>query len=304
MKALLYFFVLTVLAWGSAPLGGFLFSLFTLTVRLPRVGGLSRFVLAGPLKVAGLLKIAAWTISATGLIYGYYLCEAIVGAPATPTQWIAIALPALVLFSNRVYAVVHLDFVDFRSILKGLRGYLRNFLKEGVDQLDDDDLLTLVRRNFVDMNLIPLLQFLSASAVVLLAADHLGLAGRPLGTSTLSDCLKATFSFSGLTSGEGAPIFSGPVWIVLRFVCGVVLLVWGAVFLAFAMDALPDVDAVREALDIPTREEAQAKFRSEIEAIVAQSAGPNPKVVVNAPTAPESMEPSGEADDLRAPDPR
>jgi hypothetical protein len=272
--ALIYFAGMLIGSALAMPLGGVFNALFGILFTIPYLGRLFDFLLNRWVRVTVLGKLTAWAISASGPAVSYLILEHIFGRPHN-NQWIAVVAAAAIVVSNISWRII--SFQTFPvSELKDLPLFIRKRLPD----MKPEDVATLMRMNFGDVNFTVILQLLFAFGTLLFVLVNLGVLaatapnGGPLVSSpTLIDCLAVSFSFARIFDSPQV-VFTGHLWQVLRFVAGVVLTVWTATFLAFARDMLPkrvpdrddppglDLDQVRKIVDeaIADQMEAAAKI--------------------------------------------
>lgn len=253
-------FFLIVFAFGSlgAPLGGFIYMLSGLSLRIPYLGRLSQFLLNGSVKTVGLVKVVSWCLSSAGLLYGYFLGKYFLGPPRSTIDYVAIAVPALVGVINTSYSILYFEMIDIEGYFSASVRFMPKHMRELLIEADDDDLIGIARRNFADMNFILLLKFLAASGLLIFSLAHLEVFGPAARELPLLTSLQYSLSPIGLGSSPTEELH-GVTWSFLRFLIGLVLLVWLAVFIAFSMDSLPDAQRLRARLGRPPLPEQRSE---------------------------------------------
>lgn len=202
-------------AWG-APLGGVLYALCTLPMRLPLVGPIYRFVINGPIKLTFVMKSCAWMVS--GLTPAFLAAGLEAFAPwpleAPHFAW-AMLIAGAVIVCNEMARVVLFETPDY-YILKSLPEGTQRYITGGLG-LNEDAQKRLARSQFVDMTLIGLLKVVCGFSLMLMGLQSLGYVSTPesltmLGSLVHTAALLSLFADPGAQlSGPAADILQGMV---------------------------------------------------------------------------------------------
>lgn len=237
----------------SMPLGGVLYMLVGLSLAIPYLGRALNLLLNG-VKLSVVVKLVAWCISSSGLLGGLLLFQVLFGPPDTAFEWWILASIALYVLLRGSHRIVMFDVYNIMDSLRGVSNFSPPFLKAGIRRLESSEISTIMRRNFADMNFIPLLQLLTSLGILLFALTNLRLLPTSAGASpSLVSCMATSLSLIGLGPSD-AVVFVGPVWLLIRLFIGIVLLVWVVAFISVALDSIPGHAEARLALGLSNQE--------------------------------------------------
>jgi hypothetical protein len=238
MLAAAYFVGLLVGSTLAMPLGGLFNALLGLTFAIPFLGRPLAFAFNRLIRLTLVGKLASWAISASGLAVSYLLLARAFGPPHSKYQWAAVASASAIVVLDISWRVVMFQTFHVTTV-DDIKEYLPAFLRARLHTIDADEAAVLVRQNFADVNFTAILQLLVAFGTLLFGLANLGVLATKTGAiPSLTDCLSVSFSFVSLAAGDTVT-FVGPLWLILRFMAGVVLLVWAVAFVGFAIELLP-----------------------------------------------------------------
>ena len=223
-------------AWG-APLGGVLYALCTLPMRLPLVGPIYRLVINGPIKLTFVMKACAWMVS--GFTPAFLVAGLQAFAPwpleATHFGW-AMSIAGAVIVCNEMARVVLFETPDY-YILKSLPETTQRFITGGLE-LNEDVQKRLARSQFVDMTLVGLLKVVGGFALVLLGLQDLGVVSAPE-PLTMVGSLAHTAALLSLFADPGAQL-SGPAADALQGVVKFTAFIYIIFFVSLASTLIDD----------------------------------------------------------------
>src|ERR1044071_1401752 len=269
MLALTYFICLLLGSAVAMPLGGVLHALLGLSFAIPYFGPAFAFLINRLIKITFLTKVAAWAISASGLIATYLLIAKLLGPPRGLYQWGAVAAAAAIVALDISYRIMMFRPYHVTTV-EDIKEMMPKFIAARMDTLDTDERNSLIRQNFADVNFTAILQLLVAFGMLLFALSNMHYLPTKNGDlPSLLECLAVAFSFVSLAGGDTVA-FVGPLWLALRFIGGVVLLVWAVAFVGFALKFLPKPVLTDPEFDA----DILADYRENLERIVAEVVDP------------------------------
>lgn len=241
LLALLIFF-----ARYASVLGGVMWTLFALILRIPFIGRVYRFLFWGQVKMLILLKLATWVTSAAGLLLGLIVYHAIFGVSSTDYEFWILLIVASGVLVNFLYDVWYLEFLDIRDVYDFTMNneYVERYLgKENVESIKaDDELKTkLMFGSFIDTMIPHFLRIMSTIGVFYYASYHLGLfeTGESSTVPTLYDCIKYAYTYLPIEKVDtGEVVFTGVFWDVTNVVFGILIFLWIVVFFNVAFGKL------------------------------------------------------------------
>jgi hypothetical protein len=236
--ALVYF---TAMLLGNAvamPLGGIFNALLGLSMAIPYAGRVLALLFNRMIRVTLLGKLAAWSISASGLVLTYLLVAHFKPPQGNP-QWLAVTAAAAIVVLNHSWRIVMFQPIRVPTV-PDIQERLPHFISLAMSKLDEDEKLALMQQTFTDVNYTALLQFLVAFGMLLFGLTHLHWlkiqqVAKPTIMPSLVDCLASAFSLQRFVDGQPV-VFVGARWLVLRFAGGVVLLIWSMRFIGYAAE--------------------------------------------------------------------
>ena len=263
MKTLAYFSFLLFSSAVAVPVGGSISLLLSFSFRIPYIGHTLGFVLHDIARVTAPVKLVSWLVSASGLIVGFLLCQSRLGPPDTPYQWWAVVIMAGGVMSHLSWRIISFELFDIAYITRTTSKFATAAMLKQFQHAKPQDLAMLLRQNFAELTFIPILRLFAAFGLLIFALANLGFL--PTTSSlrpTLQQCLATSLSIASLAPADSI-IFSGPLWLALRVIMGVVLLVWAVAFVSFAIDALPKPSESRLALGLAEPSEDPANVPAE-----------------------------------------
>jgi len=238
MLAAAYFVALLAGSTVAMPLGGLFNAALGLTFAIPYLGRPLAFAFNRMIRLTLVGKLASWAISASGLVVSYLLMARAFGPPHGRYQWAAVAAASAIVVLDISWRIVMFQTFHVTTV-EDVKDYMPAFIRARLHAIGPDEAAVLMRQNFADMNFTAILQLLVAFGTLLFGLANLGvLSTKTAAVPSLIDCLSVSFSFVSLAAGDTVT-FVGPLWLVLRFIAGVVLLVWAVAFVGFALELLP-----------------------------------------------------------------
>lgn len=267
MSSLIALCYLVGLLIGNAvamPLGALINALTGVIFLVPHLGSALAIVLNRRVKITVLFKLFAWCVSSLGMVIAYAILTRLIGPPRDDLQWLAVAVAAAIVVMNLSYRILMFEPL-YIPTLDDVEPLMPSSLTAFVRGLGPQESAALIRANFANLNVTAILQLLSTAGLLLFALARLQVVLVQAGAQlpTLIECQLTTFSLLSIASGEAVP-FVGAAWLILRFTLGVVLLVWIAAFVSFAIEWLP-----KHSPD--TGDTLSLENRLEIERIVAEA---------------------------------
>jgi hypothetical protein len=245
-KLLMLFALLIFFARYASVLGGVMWTLFALILRIPFIGRIYRFLFWGQVKMLILLKLVTWVANAAGLLLGLIIYHAIFGKSSTDYEFWILLIVASGVLVNFLYDVWYLEFLDIRDIYNFTMNneYVEKYLgKENIESIKADEELRakLMFGSFIDTMIPHFLRIMSTIGAFYYASYHLGLfetSGNST-TPTLYECIKYAYTYLPIEKVDTGEIaFTGVFWDVTNVVFGILIFLWIVVFFNVAFGKL------------------------------------------------------------------
>ncbi|MEZ4824982.1 MAG: hypothetical protein R3C61_01620 [Bacteroidia bacterium] len=230
--------ILFIIIFGeySKVIGGFLWAILALGLRIPLIGKLYRFILFDKIKFSVLIKAATWAIGASGILMGifvYYLLFQPTGNQVE--NWI-ILISSVSVIVNFFHRTMYLDMLDYEDIHAFGQKYVRKVMGDEAASLMDDNEIKpkLIFSNLIDTEVIRFLRYLVCIGVFYFSANQLNFFDIKSGYSSNSDlllCIKYAFAFVPIEKVSNIEVaFEGNFWDAVNVFLGIGVFLWTIVF--------------------------------------------------------------------------
>jgi len=234
LASLLFF--LFIFGEYSKVIGGFLWAILALILRIPLIGKLYHFLIFGKVKFSVLIKAATWAIGASGILMGifaYYLLFKPTGCQIE--NWI-ILISSIAVIVNFFHRTMYLDMLDYEDVHAFGQKYVRKIMGDEAAELMDDNEIKpkLIFSNLIDTEVVRFLRYLVCIGVFYFSANQLGFLNIKNGYSTNPDlllCIKYAFAFVPIEKVSNIEVaFEGNFWDAINVFFGIGVFLWTIVF--------------------------------------------------------------------------
>jgi len=241
--ASLLFFII-IFGEYSKVIGGFLWAILALILRIPLIGKLYHFLLFGKVKFSILIKATTWAIGASGILMGiffYFLLFEPTGYPIE--NWI-IFISSIAVIVNFFYSTMYLDILDYGDIHAFGKKYVRKIMgDDAANMMEDEEVKTkLLYSNVIDTEVIRFLQYLVCIGVFYYSANQLGFFNIKPNASVNPDlwlCIRYAFAFVPIEKVNNVDvIFEGSTWDAVNIFLGMGVFLWTFIFFGAVVDSL------------------------------------------------------------------
>lgn len=206
------------------------------TVHIPIIGVVFKFFLyRPPLKFIGIIRLIAWAISSSGLLFGYGLYYWIWGTPKQPSEFWVLLIFSAVNLSNIFTQIAMFELANIRQVL-AFAYQSMPWEKENLDAARkiEGARKSMVLACFADVHLPQFLRLLVSIGLVFFSLGHLNLVELVHDTPpTIWEALNIAISLIDITKDTNE-IYKGVTWEVIRSIAAFLVFFWVVMFVSLA----------------------------------------------------------------------
>lgn len=253
--------ILLTFSWLAPPLGGLIYALFAVSIKIPYIGSFLNILLNRKVKLIVFPKLFGWLISSSSLLLSYLIYSLIFGGVSKVFEFQLLALFSIIHIINITQHLISFNLDTYSEyVIPASKMYKQFFDDDDLDYhlADFNNHMALSRSLFLDLYLPQLFRLVFAFAIIYYSLGNLGYIELTLEQNSVSlwESIKAAFTIIPLVDSDTL-VYKGSVWNTLDGIAKFLMFLWSIFFIASAQSMFSDEEKIKNSF--PSQEEIMKK---------------------------------------------